>query len=165
MAAAIPENPDDEGELKRAPGSFHPISLGIGAIIGAGIFVLTSHAAAGFAGPGVVISFAIAGARFLFAGLCYSEYASIIPAAGSAYTLYLRSAGPNQRVSRRTTLRRSRLAIPIFKFFSSNATRCSNPLKTSRFSQHFQRTACKPAPDCPEPLCPFCYFFFGWCGK
>ena len=86
MAAEIPENPDDEGDLKRALGPWHLISLGIGCIIGAGIFVLTGHAAAGYAGPGVVISFAIAGLGCLFAGLCYSEYASMIPVAGSAYT-------------------------------------------------------------------------------
>ncbi len=72
--------------LKRALGPLHLITLGIGAIIGAGIFVLTGHAAAQFAGPGVVISFAIAGLGCLFAGLCYSEYASMIPVAGSAYT-------------------------------------------------------------------------------
>lgn len=82
----IPENPDDDGELKRALGPWHLVSLGIGCIIGAGIFVLTGHAAAGYAGPGVVISFAIAGLGCLFAGLCYSEYASMIPVAGSAYT-------------------------------------------------------------------------------
>lgn len=72
--------------LKRALGPFHLTTLGIGAIIGAGIFVLTGHAAAEFAGPGVVLSFAIAGLGCLFAGLCYSEYASMIPLAGSAYT-------------------------------------------------------------------------------
>lgn len=77
---------DSEGGLKRALGPFHLTTLGIGAIIGAGIFVLTGHAAAEFAGPGVVISFAIAGLGCLFAGLCYSEYASVIPVAGSAYT-------------------------------------------------------------------------------
>src|SRR4051812_21098082 len=75
-----------ESGLKRALGPFHLVTLGIGAIIGAGIFVLTGHAAAQFAGPGVVISFAIAGLGCLFAGLCYSEYASMIPVAGSAYT-------------------------------------------------------------------------------
>lgn len=75
-----------DGGLKRVLGPFHLITLGIGAIIGAGIFVLTGHAAAEFAGPGVVISFAIAGLGCLFAGLCYSEYASMIPVAGSAYT-------------------------------------------------------------------------------
>ena len=84
--AGMPENPDDEGDLKRALGPWHLISLGIGCIIGAGIFVLTGHAAAGYAGPGVVISFAIAGLGCLFAGLCYSEFASMIPVAGSAYT-------------------------------------------------------------------------------
>jgi len=85
-AMQIPENPEAETGLKRALGPFHLITLGIGAIIGAGIFVLTGHAAAEFAGPGVVVSFAIAGLGCLFAGLCYSEYASMIPVAGSAYT-------------------------------------------------------------------------------
>src|SRR6201992_2713455 len=86
MAADISENPTEEDGLKRALGPLHLISLGIGCIIGAGIFVLTGHAAAGYAGPGVVISFAIAGLGCLFAGLCYSEFASMIPVAGSAYT-------------------------------------------------------------------------------
>src|SRR6202166_3908014 len=62
------------------------ISLGIGAIMGAGIFVITGHAAAAYVGPGVMISFIIAGAGSLFASLCYAEFASMIPRAGSAYT-------------------------------------------------------------------------------
>src|SRR4029077_21172924 len=87
MAAGIPEDPVAEiHELKRTLGPIHLIALGIGGIIGAGIFVLTGHAAASYAGPGVVISFAIAGAGCLFAGLCYAEFASMIPVAGSAYT-------------------------------------------------------------------------------
>src|SRR5689334_24160183 len=86
--AGIPENPEPQidEDLKRALGPLHLIALGIGAIIGAGIFVLTGHAAAGYAGSGVVISFAIAGTGCLFAGLCYAEYAAMIPVAGSAYT-------------------------------------------------------------------------------
>ncbi len=77
-----------EGEctLKRALGVLNLIALGIGAIIGAGIFVLTGSAAAQFAGPGIVISFILAGTGCLFAGLCYAEFASLIPIAGSAYT-------------------------------------------------------------------------------
>jgi basic amino acid/polyamine antiporter, APA family len=73
-------------ELHRALGPWQLIALGIGAIIGAGIFVITGHAAAAYAGPGVVISFIIAGVGCLFAGLCYAEFASMIPVAGSAYT-------------------------------------------------------------------------------
>lgn len=85
--AGIPEDPvAEQHELKRALGPIHLIALGIGAIIGAGIFVLTGHAAASYAGSGVVISFAIAGLGCLFAGLCYAEYAAMIPVAGSAYT-------------------------------------------------------------------------------
>src|ERR1043165_582828 len=82
-----------EIELRRALGPFHLIALGIGAIIGAGIFVITGHAAASYAGPGVVASFAIAGLGCLFAGLCYAEYAAMIPVAGSAYTYTFATLG------------------------------------------------------------------------
>ena len=72
--------------LKRSLGALNLTTLGIGAIIGAGIFVLTGQAAATYAGPGIVFSFIIAGLGCLFAGLCYAEFASMIPIAGSAYT-------------------------------------------------------------------------------
>jgi APA family basic amino acid/polyamine antiporter len=79
---------ENEGEvgLKRALGPLNLITLGIGAIIGAGIFVLTGQAAAKHAGPAVVLSFILAGITCAFAGLCYAEFASLIPIAGSAYT-------------------------------------------------------------------------------
>jgi basic amino acid/polyamine antiporter, APA family len=78
----------DEGEsgLKRTLGPLNLITLGIGAIIGAGIFVLTGQAAAKHAGPAVMLSFVVAGLTCAFAGLCYAEFASLIPIAGSAYT-------------------------------------------------------------------------------
>ncbi|MGA2685527.1 MAG: amino acid permease [Verrucomicrobiota bacterium] len=72
--------------LKRALGPINLTSLGIGAIIGAGIFVLTGHAAAQYAGPGIVYSFILSGLACAFAGLCYAEFASMIPLSGSAYT-------------------------------------------------------------------------------
>jgi APA family basic amino acid/polyamine antiporter len=75
-----------EHELKRALGPINLVTLGIGAIIGAGIFVLTGTAAAQFAGPAIVISYIIAGIGCVFAGLCYAEFASMLPIAGSAYT-------------------------------------------------------------------------------
>ncbi len=77
---------EDEHSLKRALGPVNLITLGIGAIIGAGIFVLTGSAAAMYAGPAIVLSFILAGLGCVFAGLCYSEFASLIPIAGSAYT-------------------------------------------------------------------------------
>ena len=86
MGGVIEDPAAEQHGLKRALGPVHLISLGIGAVIGAGIFVITGHAAASYAGPGVVISFAIAGLGCLFAGLCYAEFASLIPVAGSAYT-------------------------------------------------------------------------------
>ncbi|MEY4966818.1 MAG: hypothetical protein RL274_2401 [Pseudomonadota bacterium] len=73
-------------ELKRALGPFQLIGLGIGIIIGAGIFVSTGTTAANFAGPGVVISYLIAGFGCALAGLCYAEFSSMIPVAGSAYS-------------------------------------------------------------------------------
>src|SRR5271154_5595131 len=75
-----------EHTLKRALGPINLVTLGIGAIIGAGIFVLTGAAAAKFAGPAIVLSYILAGVGCAFAGLCYAEFASLIPIAGSAYT-------------------------------------------------------------------------------
>ncbi len=72
--------------LKRSLGPINLLLLGIGAIIGAGIFVLTGHAAAQMAGPAIVLSFLLAGVACAFAGLCYAELASMIPVSGSAYT-------------------------------------------------------------------------------
>jgi len=72
--------------LKRELTATNLTMLGIGAIIGAGIFVLTGHAAASNAGPGVVLSFVLGFFGCLFAGLCYAEFSSIVPIAGSAYT-------------------------------------------------------------------------------
>ena len=74
------------GQFARALGPFSLTALGIGGIIGAGIFVLTGTVAAKFAGPGVVISFALSGLACAFVALCYSELAAMIPVAGSAYT-------------------------------------------------------------------------------
>jgi len=73
-------------ELHRALGPFNLIMIGIGSIIGAGIFVIAGTAAAEHAGPAVLISFVIAAIGCLFAGLCYAEFASMIPESGSAYT-------------------------------------------------------------------------------
>ncbi|MGH6870312.1 MAG: amino acid permease [Rhizomicrobium sp.] len=73
-------------ELKRALGPVNLILIGIGSIIGSGIFVYTGTAAAEHAGPAVMLSFVIAGFGCLFAGLCYAEFASMIPESGSAYT-------------------------------------------------------------------------------
>ncbi|HEY9016472.1 MAG TPA: amino acid permease [Gemmatimonadales bacterium] len=72
--------------LKRALGPVHLTALGIGAIIGTGIFVLTGTVAAQNAGPAVVLSFVLAGVASVFAALCYSEFASLVPMSGSAYT-------------------------------------------------------------------------------
>jgi basic amino acid/polyamine antiporter, APA family len=72
--------------LKKALGPVNLTALGIGAIIGAGIFVLTGQAAAKYAGPGIVFSFILAGIACAFAGLCYAEFSAMIPISGSAYT-------------------------------------------------------------------------------
>jgi APA family basic amino acid/polyamine antiporter len=77
---------DSEKGLKRTLGAWSLIALGIGAIIGAGLFVRTAAAAGEHAGPAVTISFLVAAVGCAFAGLCYAEFASMIPIAGSAYT-------------------------------------------------------------------------------
>src|SRR5580765_141783 len=75
-----------ENSFKRTLGVGHLVLLGIGAIIGAGLFVRTAAAAAEHAGPAVTYSYIIAAVGCMFAGLCYAEFASTIPIAGSAYT-------------------------------------------------------------------------------
>ena len=75
-----------EHSLKRSLGPVNLIALGIGGIIGAGLFVRTAAAIADRAGPSVVLAFIVAGIGCAFAGLCYAEFASMIPVAGSAYT-------------------------------------------------------------------------------
>lgn len=84
----IRKESEDTGEhsLKRVLGPTNLIMLGIGAIIGTGIFVLTGSVAALHSGPAIVLSFIFAGIGCCFAGLCYAEFASLIPIAGSAYT-------------------------------------------------------------------------------
>src|ERR1700748_2384779 len=84
----LTEEAAEQGEhtLKRSLGAVNLVTLGIGAVIGAGIFTLTGQAAALRAGPAVALSFVVAGLTCAFAGLCYAEFASIIPIAGSAYT-------------------------------------------------------------------------------
>jgi APA family basic amino acid/polyamine antiporter len=86
--SAVLSEASEQGEhtLRRVLGPVNLVTLGIGAIIGAGIFVLTGAAAAQYAGPAIVLSFVLAGTACAFAGLCYAEFASLIPIAGSAYT-------------------------------------------------------------------------------
>ncbi len=86
ISRAIETSEEGEHQLKRSLGPWSLISLGIGAIIGAGLFSLTGIAAAENAGPAVVLSFVVAAVGCTFAGMCYSELASMIPIAGSAYT-------------------------------------------------------------------------------
>ncbi len=82
----LQEAKDNKGGLRKTLTGMNLTTLGIGAIIGAGIFVLTGQAAAQYAGPAIVISFIISGIACAFAGLCYAEFASMIPISGSAYT-------------------------------------------------------------------------------
>src|SRR5574342_1157498 len=85
--------PAGDRSLKRTLGPFNLVTLGIGAVIGAGIFVLTGQAAALHAGPAVPISMAVVGIACAFAGLCYAEMASAVPVAGSAYTYVYATMG------------------------------------------------------------------------
>jgi APA family basic amino acid/polyamine antiporter len=83
---ALQHEAETDHSLKRALGALNLVMLGIGAIIGTGIFVLTGTVAAQNAGPAVVLSFIFAGVASVFAALCYAEFASLVPIAGSAYT-------------------------------------------------------------------------------
>lgn len=83
----------EHGELKRTLGALNLTLLGIGCIIGTGIFVLTGRAAAEFAGPGIMISFIITGTLCAFVALCYAELASVLPVSGSAYSYSYASMG------------------------------------------------------------------------
>jgi APA family basic amino acid/polyamine antiporter len=80
------EMQEDEGRLRRVLGPIGLTSLGIGAIIGAGIFVMTGRVAANDAGPAIVVSYVVAGLGCALAAFCYAEFASMAPVAGSAYT-------------------------------------------------------------------------------
>ncbi len=82
----LKEGADSEHKLNRALTATNLVMLGVGGVIGAGIFVLTGQAAAQYAGPAIVLSFIISGFACAFAALCYAEFAAMIPIAGSAYT-------------------------------------------------------------------------------
>ena len=84
ISQLIKSSESGEYQLKRSLGAYTLVSLGIGASIGAGLFSLTGIAAAENAGPAVVLSFVVAAIGCAFAGMCYSELASMIPVAGSA---------------------------------------------------------------------------------
>lgn len=86
VSKLLAEAGDQSHQLRRALGPFHLLALGIGAVIGAGIFVLTGSVAARNSGPAITLSFVLAGLACAFAGLCYSELAAMIPISGSAYT-------------------------------------------------------------------------------
>src|SRR5476651_12218 len=83
----------DRGLLKRSLGPLHLTALGIGSIIGTGIFVLTGTAASQNAGPALVLSMIISAVGCAFSGLCYAEFASMVPVAGSAYTYAYATTG------------------------------------------------------------------------
>src|SRR4030088_324723 len=84
--AELHEQESTGNQLRRALTATDLTLLGIGAIIGTGIFVLTGTAAANQAGPGIVLSYVLAGLACGFAALCYAEFAAMIPISGSAYT-------------------------------------------------------------------------------
>lgn len=86
IKSLLEEAAESKGGLKRSLTAFNLITLGIGVVIGAGIFVLTGQAAAEYAGPSVLFSFFFAALICVFAALCYAEFASLIPIAGSAYS-------------------------------------------------------------------------------
>jgi len=82
----IAESDDSEHGMQKVLTATNLVLLGIGCVIGTGIFVLTGTAAAMHAGPAITLSFLLSGVGCIFAGLCYAEFASLLPIAGSAYT-------------------------------------------------------------------------------
>src|SRR6201985_2083262 len=91
---AIAASAEGHGKgLTKTLGPFSLVGLGIGCIIGAGIFVLTGKAAASYAGPAISLSFVLSGIACAFVGLCYAELAAMIPASGSAYTYAYATVG------------------------------------------------------------------------
>jgi len=88
--AALQEGPN---RLRQALSAGNLTLLGLGAMVGSGVFVLTGTAAALNAGPGIVVSFLLAGVTAILAGLCYAEFAAMIPVAGSAYTYAIATLG------------------------------------------------------------------------
>jgi len=84
--AMLLEEMKSENRLRRVLGPVQLTALGVGAIIGAGIFVVTGEAAHNIAGPALMLSYVVAGITCIFAALCYAEFASMVPVAGSAYT-------------------------------------------------------------------------------
>src|SRR5262249_61876112 len=82
----LQEEMKGENRLRRVLGPWQLTALGVGAVIGTGIFVLTGQAAHDKAGPALMLSFVAAGVACIFAALCYAEFASMAPVAGSAYT-------------------------------------------------------------------------------
>ena len=92
---------EGENRLKRVLGPVHLTALGLGAVIGAGIFVATGAAAHNVAGPALMASYVVAGLTCIFAALCYAEFASMAPVAGSAYT-YAYTTIPLSTLARRS---------------------------------------------------------------
>src|SRR5690606_19583152 len=93
LSILLQEAGDSEKGLKKTLTAKSLVALGIGAIIGAGLFSITGIAAALHAGPAITISFIIAAVGCAFAGLCYAEFSSMIPVAGSAYTYSFATMG------------------------------------------------------------------------
>src|ERR1043165_2195160 len=86
VAHLIEESHEGEHTLHKTISTFHLVMIGVGVIIGAGLFSITGIAAGQHAGPAVTISFLIAALGCMFAALCYAEFSTMIPVAGSAYT-------------------------------------------------------------------------------
>src|SRR3954470_8676833 len=87
------QSESQKGELKRSLTAANLVSLGIGCIIGTGIFVMTGQAAALYAGPAIIISFLLTGLCCAFCAMCYAELASMLPVSGSAYSYAYASLG------------------------------------------------------------------------
>ena len=138
----LAETEGDHG-LRKVLGPVQLTALGVGCIIGAGIFVLTGLAANQFAGPALVLSFVVAGVGCTLAALCYAEFAAMVPVAGSAYTYAYAHAFPVPFFLWDARQFFGCILYTVFIFvldFLCYTTRCYNVRDSAAYSSYFSRS-------------------------
>jgi basic amino acid/polyamine antiporter, APA family len=117
-----------EATLKRVLTARHLVLLGIGGVIGAGIFVLTGQAAANHAGPAITLSFVLAGDACALAGLCYAEFAAMLPVSGSAYSYSYATLGERSARGGISGWRARHGSLESLRRLPGHSRHCRSPL-------------------------------------